>query len=371
MNMKNMKKKTRYAVIGAGNIAQVAVLPAFAHVKDSCELVAIVSDDPQKRDALTEKYGVQHCGSYQQLEDVLTKSNADAAYIALPNHMHREYTERCAAARVHVLCEKPMAMSSADCRAMIAACDAAKVKLMIAYRLHFEETNLRTIEVVKSGAIGEPRFFSSVFSHQVRTGDIRTQGDAGGGALFDLGPYPVNAARYLFADEPMEVQAMMTSGLDRRFTEVDEMTTALLRFPGERFAQLTVNQGAADTAALRIVGTKGDVSLEPAYEYAGGLAQTVTVDGESKTKKFGKRDQFAPELEYFAQCIQTGVDPEPDGMEGLADVRILEAIVEAAKTGRSVHLPPFDRAGRPDMSQHIKKPPVDKPDLVNAPSPSR
>lgn len=364
-------KKVRYAVIGAGNIAQVAVLPAFAHVTDTCDLVAIVSSDPEKRDALTEQYGVKYSGAYSSLEDVIEKARVDAAYIALPNHMHREYTERCAAKGVHVLCEKPMAMTSADCRAMIAACDAAKVKLMIAYRLHFEETNLRTVEVVKSGEIGEPRFFSSVFSHQVRAGDIRTQGDAGGGALFDLGTYPVNAARYLFQDEPTEVMAMMTSGLDRRFQEVDEMTTALLRFPGERYAQLTVNQGAADTSELRIVGTKGDVCLEPAYEYAAGLKQTITIEGESKERKFSKRDQFAPELEYFAQCVQHDVDPEPDGMEGLADVRILEAIVESARTGKSVHLPPFDRTTRPDMSQNIKKPPIEKPETVNAPSPSR
>ena len=369
--------KVRFAVIGAGNLSQVAILPAFAHVAESCELAAIVSSDPEKRARLTKKHGVAWSGSYEELEQVCKDADVHAAYIALPNHLHREYTERCAAVGVHVLCEKPMAMTAEDCRAMIAACDAANVKLMIAYRLHFEEANLRTLELVKRSHIGAPRYFSSVLSHLVRGGDVRTRADAGGGALYDLGPYCVNAARSLFHDEPFEVMGMQTPGAihdgdpSNEVGEVDEMTTAMLRFSHGRHAQFTVSQGAASVSEMRIVGTEGDVRLDPAFEYVSGLKQFVTINESAEERSFAKSDQFGPELEYFAMCVRDGVDPEPSGLEGLADVRVLEAIAKSALTGAPVRLKHLDKVTGPDMSQHINKPPVDEQDTVNAPSPSR
>lgn len=171
--------RVRYVVVGAGNIAQVAVLPAFAHARENSELVAIASDDPEKREALGKKYGTA-TGTYPELESLIESSAADAVYIAVPNTRHREFAERAAKAGVHVLCEKPMAMTSGDCHAMIEACDAAGVRLMVGYRLHFEETNLRAVEIIRSGVLGEPRFFSAVFSQQVRLGDIRTRANTGG-----------------------------------------------------------------------------------------------------------------------------------------------------------------------------------------------
>ena len=173
----NSTPKIRYAVIGAGNIAQVGVLPAFAHAAENSELVAIISSDPEKREKLTAKYDVEAVGDYDNLERILEEADVDAAYIALPNHLHRAFTERCAAVGVHVLCEKPMAMSVNDCEAMIEATDAADVMLMIAYRLHFEETNLRALESVRAGKIGDPTMFSSMFTHQVKAGDIRARSD--------------------------------------------------------------------------------------------------------------------------------------------------------------------------------------------------
>jgi predicted dehydrogenase len=364
-------RRIRYAVIGAGNIAQVAVLPAFAHAGENSELVAIISGDRDKREELTARYHLSHTGAYDELEEVLRGAGVEAAYIALPNHMHREYTERCAALGVHVLVEKPMAMTTEDCEAMIAACRTAKVALMVAYRLHFEEANLRAIELVREGRIGEARSFSSVFSHDVREGDIRARGETGGGALYDLGIYCVNAARYLFGAEPLEVLGARVIGSHERFRDVDEMTVAILRFPGERIAQFTVNQGVAATSELRIIGTKGDLRLEPAYEYASGLKHFLTIDEKTTETEFAKRDQFAPELVYFSQCIIDDREPEPSGVEGLADVRVLEAIVESAESGTAVQLEPFERARRPDMSQNIRKPPLERAETVKAPSPSR
>ena len=366
------KRKIRYGVVGLGNIAQVAVLPAFEHARETSELVALVSSDREKLAELGDRYDVGQSGSYDELESVLEKARADAVYIAVPNTMHRALTERAAALGVNVLCEKPLATSVEDCEAMIRACRSASVKLMTAYRLHFEEANLRAVEIARSGELGELRFFSSVFAQQAREGDIRTRGEMGGGSLFDLGIYSINAARYLFRDEPTEVFAFQVIGHDPRFRDVDEITTAVLRFPGDRLAQLTVSQGAASVDSYRVVGTKGDLRVEPAFTYYGELTHYLTVGEKTKETSFSKRDQFAPELVYFSRCILDGTEPEPSGEEGLADVRIMQAIDESARTGKPVRLAPFQRGARPDLAQQIRKPPVRKmPKTVHAPSPSK
>ncbi|HTB73807.1 MAG TPA: Gfo/Idh/MocA family oxidoreductase [Polyangiaceae bacterium] len=364
------KDRVRYAVVGAGNIAQVAVLPAFAHAKENTELAAIVSDNAEKRASLGKKYGVA-TATYADLETIADQEEVDAVYLALPNTLHRPFVERAAAAGLHVLCEKPMAMTPDDCEAMVSACDEADVRLMIAYRLHFEECNLRAVEIVRSGQIGEPRFFSAAFSQQVRSGDIRTQSQTGGGALFDLGIYCINAARFLFAAEPIEVVAFQVHGSDERFREVDEMTSGLVRFPGNCIAQITASQGASDVDSYRIVGTDGDLRVEPGFGYTGVLKHFLTVGGKTEETTFGKRDQFAPELVHFSQCILEGTRPRPSGREGWADVRVMDAMAQSARTGERVALDRFDPGARPDPSQEIRKPAVRPPKTVHAPSPSR
>ena len=369
--MAQKRRKVRYAVVGLGHIAQVAVLPAFKHASRNSELAAFVSDDATKLRTLGRRYGVPtsaHYG-YEQYDDCLA-SGIDAVYIALPNHMHREYTERAAAAGVHVLCEKPMALSEADCTAMIGACRRGGVKLMIAYRLHFEAANLTALSAVKSRAIGEPRVFNSVFTMQVEEGNIRVRRETGGGTLWDIGIYCINAARYLFRDEPEEVFAYAASNREKRFREVEEMVTAVLRFPKERLASFTCSFGAADTAGYQVVGTKGDVRVDPAYEYATALKSVVTVDGKKRTREYAKRDQFAPELLHFSDCVRTGRDPQPGGREGLADVRIIRALYRSAKIRRPVKLAPFDPPPRPTLAKEERRPPVRKPDLVKAKSAS-
>ena len=364
-------RKIRYAVIGLGNIAQVAVLPAFAHASENAELVALISSDREKLLALSEKYNVKHTGSYDEIARVLRDAAVDAVYIALPNTMHRPMTEICARLGVHVLCEKPMAMTVEDCEAMIDVTREAGVKLMVAYRLHFEEANLQVIERIRSGEIGEPRLFSSVFSQHVRPGDIRTRVDLGGGANFDMGIYCVNAARYLFRDEPLEVFATQHRMSDSRLRRVDETTTAILTFSGGRIAQITSCIGAAPVSEFRVVGTAGDVRLDPAYNYHQNLTEHLSKGTRLEETSYARHDQFAPELVYFSKCILEGRDPEPGGEEGLCDVRVLRAIEISAMTGQRVRLNPYLRKERPDRSLLICKPPVAAVDPINAPSPSR
>jgi glucose-fructose oxidoreductase len=372
-NQKPTQKKVRYAVVGLGHIAQVAVLPAFAHAENS-ELAALVSDDPEKLEKLARRYKVKAQFSYDQFDQCLRSGVADAVYIALPNHLHREYTERAARAGVHVLCEKPMAVTEEDCRAMIRVTEENGVKLMVAYRLHFEEANLKAIDLVQRGSLGDPRLFDSVFTMTVKEGDIRLNPrELGGGTLYDIGIYCINAVRNLFGAEPMEVVAFSANNGDPRFLQCEEMTSAILRFPGrERLASFTCSFGAADVSAYRVVGTKGDLVMDSAYEYAGELKQRVTVNGRTRERTFPKRDQFAPELISFSECILTGASPEPSGWEGLADVRIIRALYRSADTGQPVTLEPFDKdQDRPSLDQEIKRPPVKKPELVNTESPTK
>src|SRR5436190_19737917 len=152
-------RTVRYAVVGLGHIAQVAVLPAFAHARSSSTLAALVSDDPEKLAKLKRRYRVETAVGYEDYPRLLASGAVDAVYIALPNSMHRDYTVRAAEAGVHVLCEKPMAASEVDCEAMIQSARFHKVKLMVAYRLHFDRANLEAVELIRARRIGEPRYF--------------------------------------------------------------------------------------------------------------------------------------------------------------------------------------------------------------------
>jgi len=363
--MSQETQKIRYAVVGAGNIAQVAVLPAFAHADSNSELVAIVSGDAKKRAELRKDYDVELDGDYPDFESILEAGRIDAVYIATPNSHHKEFTLRAAARGVNVLCEKPLAPSADDCHAMTNACMANGVKLMVAYRLHFEEATLEAMDVVRSGKLGEPKLFSSFFSHVVRDGDIRREPEVAGGATYDLGVYCINAARHLFDAEPTLVLA---SAVERG--GVDDTVSALLRFPGDRLAQFCVSNSVAGVSSYRIGGTEGDLRVEPAYEYVEPIVHHLTIDEETKTKKFRRGDQFAPELRYFSECILSGREPEPSGEEGFCDVRVVEAILESAREGRPVMLAPYERRRRPSLDQADHARPVKKPKTVHAPSPS-
>ncbi len=360
----------RFAVVGLGHISQMAVLPAFTHTKSAARVTALVSDDPVKRRFLAKRYGVTHTYAYKDFDACLRSGAIDAVYIALPNSLHREYTVRAARAGIHILCEKPMALTAADCRTMLRAAERHRVKLMIAYRLHFEACNLHTIELIQSGRLGEPRLFHSIFTQQVRSGDIRLQAQLGGGPLYDIGVYCINAARYLFRDEPTEVTALTGHGPDRRFQSVEESAGATMRFSRDRLATFTCSFGATDAAMYEIVGTKGRVRVEPAYEYVGGLKASVSIKGKTSVRTFKPGDQFAPQLIYFSHCVRENRQPEPNGIEGLLDVRIIEALRRSAQRRRTItlHLPA--KRVRPEGSLHMRRPPVAKPKVVHTESPT-
>lgn len=366
LKAKPTRERLRFAVVGAGHIAQNAVLPGFANAKKTCELAAIFSSDPKKRRALSKQYKLDLVLDYEEFERAA--GDFDAVYIATPNTEHRAWVERAAASGKHVLCEKPMATSSEDCQAMIDACRDANVRLMIAYRLHFEPANLSGVRLIRQGKIGTPRLFHSAFSMQVKADNVRTEGEKGGGPLFDIGIYCINAARSLFGEEPVSVMAMAGRGEDPRFAEIEESFAGTLEFPDGKLASFACSFGASNAGWYQVIGTKGDLVADPAYEYEGELEQRITVKDKTRTIKHRARDQFGPELIYFADCVQRRREPEPGGAEGLIDVRIIEAMFEAARTGRRVDLGKLPKDAPPRPQQAFDLPPASKERLVNVDS---
>jgi glucose-fructose oxidoreductase len=368
---RSSSKKIRYAVVGLGHLAQVAVLPAFRSAPNS-ELVAIVSGDSEKRQKLARKYHLdkKQAFSYERYDQAL--SLVDAVYLVLPNHLHKEYAVRAAQAGVHVLCEKPMAVTRDECEAMIDAADQNDVRLMIAYRLHFERANMEAVRLASSGKLGNLRVFASEFAQQVALGNVRVTEPAenGGGSVYDMGVYCINASRYLFQSEPLSVFAFSATSKDKRFDQVEEMVSVVLRFPDERLATFTCSFGAADISRYVLIGNKGSLTADPAYDYSMALKQQITIGEKTTTRKFPKRDQFAAELVYFSNCVLKNKQPEASGLEGLVDVMIVEAIYESLRTGKPVDPPALPAKRRPDLQQEIHRPAHDKPKTVKAKSPS-
>ncbi|HEY1890935.1 MAG TPA: Gfo/Idh/MocA family oxidoreductase [Steroidobacteraceae bacterium] len=357
-------RKVRYAVVGLGHIAQIAILPAFAHAQPNSTLTALVSDDPEKLRKLSRRYGVRRICSYDDADELFESGEIDAVYIALPNSMHRQYTERAACAGLHVLCEKPMAVTSADCQRMIQVTRQNGVKLMIAYRLHLERGNLEAAAMAHSGTLGDLRFFSSSFSMQVAPENFRSSRKLGGGPLYDIGIYCINAARAAFAAEPTQVLATAVTRRDQRFKEIPETVAVVMKFPQQRIASFTCSFGGADRSAYEIVGTKGSITLDPAYEYAQGVEYVLRLGKRKRAKRYEKSDQFAPELLYFSDCILRDSEPEPSGEEGMADIRVIEALNRSIETGRWVSPQLSQRRRRPTLRQEIRRPGAQPPPLV-------
>ncbi|MGL4234639.1 Gfo/Idh/MocA family protein [Tabrizicola sp.] len=341
----------RYAVVGAGWISQEAFMPAVALTGNSC-MQAIVSGSPDTARKLAEFHGVPEVVDYTGYDALLASDRIDAVYIALPNSMHADYTIRALKAGKHVMVEKPLATTLQESEAMIAASRESGAFLMTAYRLHNEPGTHAMIETVRSGRIGDPVYFASTFGFQSQLGNHRLKAGHWGGALPDVGVYCLNAARHVFAAEPIAVQAMSNRpASDPRFMEIDAGMAVTLKFPGERLAQFFCSFGSGTSESIRVVGSLGELILDPAFKFDSALRMTVRVGGSEGTTQFDQVDHFAGQIGYFSDCIVNGVPPEADGEEGLADMRTLLAIDEAARTGETVHLTPMPfRAGIfPDM----------------------
>lgn len=367
------EKKVRYAIVGVGDIAQEDMMPGVEHTGNSV-ITALVTSDAKKAEELGAKYDVQATFRYEEFDQALQSGTFDAIYLATPNWRHAEFIVPALANGIHVLTEKPMEVSSEKCEEILAAEKVSSAKLMVAYRLHFEPATLATIDKVRSGDLGNVHLFTSNFAQPLDPTNHRAHSGELAGPVLDMGPYPVNAARYIFGAEPTEVVSAAgtkhpESGFDQDFADTVAVT---LRFPGERLAQFNVSYFGNPTNSFIAIGEKGSVMLDPAYMFGKALEQTVSI-GEKKSKEsFKNTDHFGGEMKYFSNCILNNVDPEPDGEEGFADVRVLEAIIEALKTGQPVKLKPFSRTKRIDTeAQKMTLGAVSTPDLVDASNPGK
>ncbi|HYZ34182.1 MAG TPA: Gfo/Idh/MocA family oxidoreductase [Crenalkalicoccus sp.] len=361
--------KVRYGVVGAGWISQAALMPAAAHTGNS-ELTALVTGDPAKARALGERYGIRHLFKYDELQRLIDSDIVDALYVATPNWLHRQHSVPALEAGLAVLLEKPMATTVEDCEAIIAASRRSGAALMIAYRLHFEPATLEAIRLVQSRELGDPRIFSSAFSQHVAPTNHRAQHGYWAGPVTDMGPYPINAVRNLFAAEPVEAHAVgiRTPGLGFNF---EDTVSVVLRFPEERIAQFTVSYAAESVDQYRVIGTRGDLEVAPGFTFGHGLRHRLTLGGRTQEREFPETDQFGGELKYFSDCLLQGREPEPDGEEGLADVRVLAALEQVLLTGRPQRIEAPPRRRRPSPDQAITLPPVEPPELVHAAEPGK
>jgi predicted dehydrogenase len=335
------EKKLGWAIVGLGSLAINQILPAFAKCEKS-KVVALVSGHPDKANKLALRYGVnpKNIYNYQNYDTIRDNPEVDIIYIVLPNGMHAEYTVRGFQAGKHVLSEKPMANTPADCQRMIDAGRKANRKLMVGYRCRYEPYNLEAIRMARQQEFGPPKVILA--DHGFNIGDPTqwrlNQALAGGGSLMDIGIYSLNASRYLTGEEPTEVNAMMyTTPGDVRFKEVEETINFQLRFPSGILSNCTSSYGYSGQNRYRVVTTKGWFELEPATIYS-NLRMHVHHDNITEERLLPARDHFALEMDHMSSCVMENKEPLTPGEEGLRDLTIMMGIYEAARTGKTVKL---------------------------------
>ncbi len=334
--------KIGYAIVGLGRISMGQFMPGVKASAQRSRITALVSGHPDKAARVAAQYGVPRNAiyNYQNYEQIAHNPNVDAVYIALPNGMHAEYTIRAAQSGKHVLCEKPMANSVAECEQMIAACQKAERKLMIAYRCRLEPTNLRAVQLIRGGYVGTLEIIDTGFGFTIAPGEWRLNKKmAGGGPMVDVGIYSLQACRYLSGEEPVEVSANW-SVIDRdgRFTEVEENLNWTMRFPSGVLTTCYTSYGANCGNTYRATGSKGWVELGPAFTYEGirmrSEGQESVAIAQPETDRYP--DQFSREADHFAECILGNHEPVTPGEEGLRDEKLIQAIYESCREGRPV-----------------------------------
>jgi predicted dehydrogenase len=255
-----------------------------------------------------------------------------------------------AAAGKHVLCEKPMAIDSAEARAITAACHAASVRLMIAYRCQYEVYNREAIDLMRSGELGNLRLIeASNLQMQGPADQWRLKGRmAGGGALPDIGLYCLNGARAMTGEEPIEVFARTLSPRDdERYQDIEQAVSFMLRFPSGAIANCAADYGAHETKDMRLRLEGGWIDLDNAFAYQGQRMRIARREGKHEAvteRRLALANQFALEIDHFAHCLRSGRVPRTPGEEGVQDHVIMEALYTSARDGLPVSLAPV--AGR-------------------------
>ncbi len=330
-------KKLGVALVGLGSLSTHQIAPALQHTK-FCRLVGIVTGTPAKAETWKAQYNIpdRSIYNYDTMEKMADNPDIDIVYVVTPNGLHAEHTIKAAKAGKHVLCEKPMETSPEKCRQMIDACKKAGRQLAIGYRLHFEPTNLECVRLVREKVFGGLKVINAGFGF--RMGDPTQwrlkRALAGGGPLMDVGIYALQATRYLTGEEPVLVSGVETRTDPVKFAEVEESLAWQMKFPSGVIANCSTTYNAEGMDYYAAYADRGWFQLHPAYNYNGNRG--TRSDGQ--TIQFPDIDQFAAEMDDFAQCIMNNQPTRVPGEEGLRDVKIMMAIYEAARTGKTVSL---------------------------------
>jgi glucose-fructose oxidoreductase len=335
-----------FAIVGLGGYALRQMMPRFAET-DRAHIAAIVSGNPEKLRRVGDAYRVPADArySYAEFDRIASDNRVQAVYIVLPSGLHADWTVRAFAAGKHVLCEKPMALSSAQCQRMIAAGRRANRKLMIAYRSHFEPHNMEAMKLMAQNAVGQLRLIRTEQSY--RMGPTSPSENwrvnralAGGGPLEDLGIYGLQAALYLSGQMPESISAaaFRPSG-DPRFSQIFAHVSSQWRFPSGAVAQLATSYDSSGTNFAHVRGTTGALIMDPATSYSG---QKLSLEGPNgrDLKPGNPALQFVRQIDHFVDAIRTGTPIRTPGEMGLRDLRLIEAIYASAQSGRTVRLNP-------------------------------
>ena len=341
------QRRLGIAVVGLGHLSLEQILPGLGQARH-VRLAALVSGRPEKARAVAAQYGLaeRNIYDYRTYDRIKDNPDIDIVYVVLPNALHAEYTVRAAQAGKHVLCEKPMATSVAEAETMVDACRAAGRRLMIAYRCQYEPYNRAMIEMARSGRYGPLRSIMAVNGQDnAANGQWRhIKALAGGGSLPDVGLYCLNATRYITGEEPVEITAQMTQPKDDpRFREVEDIMSFTLRFPSGVIATCASGYSHHESRRYRVMAADGWFELDPGFAYQGLRMRIGTKAGKAhayEERVFTERNQFALEMDHFADAIRQNKVPHTPGEEGLQDQRLMAAIYEAAAGGQAVRLPP-------------------------------
>lgn len=337
------EKRIGFAVVGLGNLTQRELFPAF-RVSKKAKLTALVSGDAAKAQKLAHENSLLAAiYDYKNFDRIRENKNVQVVYIVLPNSMHGEVTERSARAGKHVLCEKPMEITSMRCQQMIDACKKADVKLMIAYRIQYEPMNRAIQRMVREKVFGPVKFVEAENGQRVEKIQWRLSKTlSGSGAVGDVGIYCINTIRFLLGEEPTEVfgRTFRPSG-DPRFKEVDATVIWQMRFPTGVLANCMCSFDTHNSTSYRVVAERGNFGMDPSFRYRG--LKMFAHPNDPPLPQVLEGNQFAEQLDHMADCVLNNRKPYTPGEEGLQDQRIIEAIFESARTSRAVTLPRFDR----------------------------
>ncbi len=328
-------QKVRWGILGAARIATTKVIPAM-QMGQWCEVTGIASRNLPRAEEAVRQFGIPK--AYGSYEEMLADPEIDAVYNPLPNHLHVPWSIRAAEAGKHVLCEKPAGMNAAEVRDLIAARDRAGVTMGEAFMVQTHPQWVRLVELVRAGRIGQLRSAVGTFSYfKLDADNIRNIREYGGGALMDIGCYPIKCSRMVFGEEPTRVSASIVR--DPSLSNVDILTSAILDFPSGH-SIFTCSTQVQLQQSMRFYGSTGRIEPEIPFNAAPGEISRIVIDdgrdlngGGAVVEEFPACDQYTIQGDRFSQAIREGGQPPVPLEDALLNMRVIDAVFRSAETG--------------------------------------